>query len=156
MQTIIHVLKEGSEMNAVRQLFLDYEKELDVDLSFQHFTEELANPLQKYGGPKGTIILAYWNDEPAGCIALTSMDQPGYCEMKRLYVRPEYRHHGLGIKLIEKLLDYAARQNYRVMRLDTLIKLQPAIRLYKSLGFYHIEPYYVNPLPEAVFMEKII
>lgn len=154
MQRITQVMNEGAELNEIRQLFLEYEKELDVDLSFQQFQEELADPLRKYSRPKGTLILAYWNDRPVGTIALTPMNQAAYCEMKRLYVRPMYRQHGIGRRLIQTLIEYAVGQDYRFMRLDTFQKLKAAVRLYQTLGFYYIEPYYVNPLPGVVFMEK--
>jgi putative acetyltransferase len=154
MKQIKQVREEGIDLNIIRELFKEYEKELDADLCFQHFEEELANPLKKYGEPSGKLLLAYWNGESAGCIGLTPMDTEGFCEMKRLYVRPEFRKYGIGRNLVEELTGVARRHGYRVMRLDTLKKLRPAIQLYESFGFYHIGAYYHNPLPDVVFMEK--
>jgi GNAT superfamily N-acetyltransferase len=154
MQRIIQVTKEGPELNIVRQLFLEYAGELNVDLRFQHFQEEVDDPLKKYGQPHGTVLLCYWNNEPAGCIAYTPMPEAGCCEMKRLFVRPSFRKYGMGRKLIQELIDQAKVKGYCTMRLDTLTKLQAAIRLYEDLGFYYIPPYYHNPLPEVVFMER--
>jgi ribosomal protein S18 acetylase RimI-like enzyme len=138
----------------IRQLFRVYEKELDENICFQRFEEELNNPLKKYGPPSGDLLLACWNDEPAGCIALTAMQKKGVCEMKRLYVKPEFRKNKIGKMLVEKLLTSAKEMGYTTLRLDTLTKLQPAIRLYENYGFVHISAYYQNPLPGVVYMEK--
>lgn len=154
MERIEQVYKEGPELDIIRLLFREYEKELDADLCFQHFEGEVENPLKKYGSPGGTLFLAYWNNVPAGCIALTPMKEKGYCEMKRLYVRPPYRKYGIGKILVQYLLNFANKEVYHFMRLDTLKKLQPAIRLYETFGFYYIHSYYHNPLPDVVFMEK--
>lgn len=154
MLSIKQVEKDSTEINIIRELFREYEKELDTDLCFQNFQDELGDPLKKYGSPKGTLLLAYWNNAPAGCIALTPMSQPGYCEMKRLYVRPNYRKYGIGRILTERLIEFATSKGYQFMRLDTFKKLQSAIRLYETLDFYYIESYYYNPYPEVVYMEK--
>lgn len=154
MQRIIQVKGAGQELSIVRQLFREYEKELNADLCFQDFEKEIADPLQKYGMPTGVLLLAYWRDEPAGCIAFTAMEQRGYCEMKRFYVRPGYRGNGLGRILVEQISEFACERGFKVMRLDTLKKLKSAIELYRILGFHNIEPYYHNPLPEVMFMEK--
>jgi len=156
MKLIKEIQVEGAELDIIRELFREYEKELDADLCFQHFEEELKDPLQKYGGPKGALLLAYWNNQPAGCIALAPMHLQGYCEMKRLYVRTGYRQFGIGKTLVHQIIDLARTLGYQVMRLDTLKKLQSAIYLYEEYGFDYIESYYHNPLPEVVFMERKI
>ena len=91
MLRIKHIIEEGKELDVIRDLFREYEEELNEDICFQSFDEELKDPLKKYGLPDGDLMLAYWNDEVAGCIALTKMKDAGACEMKRLYVRPEFR-----------------------------------------------------------------
>ena len=96
MQTIRLVDKEGGDMDVIRGLFREYAAELQEDLCFQSFEEEVTNPLKKYGEPAGCILLAYIDDVPAGCIALMPLPAAGTCEMKRLYVRPAYRKSGLG------------------------------------------------------------
>src|SRR5688572_13015846 len=103
MLRIKHIIEEGRELDIVRDLFREYEKELDEDICFQSFEEELQKPLKKYGLPQGDLMLAYWNDEVAGCIALTKMKEAGACEMKRLYVRPGFRKNKIGRLLIEEL-----------------------------------------------------
>jgi len=72
--------------------------------------------------------------------------------MKRLYVRPAQRGIGTGRKLAQAIILVARGKGYGSMVLDTLERLQPAIRLYESLGFRRCEPYYSNPEPDVVFM----
>ena len=156
MLRIKHIIEEGKELDVVRDLFREYEKELDEDICFQSFDEELKDPLKKYGPPGGDLVLAYWEEAVAGCIALTKMKDGMACEMKRLYVRPEFRKNKIGRILIEELLMSAKERNYETMRLDTFEKLQPAVHLYKQFGFKNISPYYNNPLPGVVYMEKIL
>jgi len=154
MLLIKHIVEEGKELDIVRDLFREYEKELDEDICFQSFEEELKNPLKKYGPPSGDLMLAYWEDEVAGCIALTRMKENGACEMKRLYVKPSFRKNKIGKLLVEELLNSAKDRNYKIMRLDTFLKLQAAVHLYQQFGFKNISAYYNNPLPGAVYMEK--
>jgi N-acetylglutamate synthase-like GNAT family acetyltransferase len=153
MLEIKAVTQEGEELNIIRQLFRDYEKELEENLCFQSFEEELKEPLKKYGPPNGALFLAYGNNEVAGCIALYDLGEK-VCEMKRLYVKSVYREHKIGRALIELLLQKAKELGYNVMKLDTLQKLQAAIHLYKKYGFTETTSYYNNPLPGVVYMEK--
>jgi ribosomal protein S18 acetylase RimI-like enzyme len=154
MLTIFRIDKDSDEMEIVRQLFKEYSNSLNENLSFQSFDEELENPLKKYGEPKGCLLLAFWNNEAAGCIALQPLKQKGVCEMKRLFVRNEYRNKGIGDELINELLKEATKKGYQKMVLDTLERLQPARRLYIKYGFVNTSPYYENPLADVVYMEK--
>jgi len=154
MLRIKHIIEEGKELNVIRDLFREYEKELDEDICFQSFDEELKDPLKKYGPPSGDLILAYWEDEIAGCIALTKMKESTACEMKRLYVKPFFRKNKIGRVLVEELLSSAKERNYEKMRLDTFLKLYAAVQLYKKFGFENISAYYNNPLPGVMYMEK--
>ncbi len=156
MLHVKHIIEEGHELDIIRELFREYEKELNEDICFQSFEAELEDPLKKYGLPDGDLILAYWNDEIAGCIALTRMKEPGACEMKRLYVKPEFRKNKIGRILIEELLNSAKERNYEKMRLDTFEKLKAAVHLYQQYGFKNISAYYNNPLKNVVYMEKVL
>lgn len=151
---IIKRISGNQELNIIKDLFREYSNELNENLCFQRFDEELENPLKKYGGPHGSLLLAFWNNEPAGCIALQPLSEDSVCEMKRLYVRPEYRKFGIGEELVKKLLEEAKEKGCRKMVLDTLERLQAAIRLYKKYGFENTSAYYINPLPNAVYMDK--
>ena len=156
MLNIKHITKEGEGLEIIRHLFREYETELDENICFQSFDEELNDPLKKYGSPAGDLLLAYWNHEVAGCIALTAMKIEGVCEMKRLYVKPAFRKNKIGKSLVEELIVSAREKKYLQMRLDTFSKLQPAIVLYEKFGFKNISPYYNNPLEGVVYMQKTL
>jgi len=153
MTEIAQVKSESEELNSIRQLFREYENELGENLCFQSFEEELKDPLKKYAAPRGAIFIAYYNNEVAGCIALYSLNEDE-CEMKRLYIKPSFRKHGLAQQLVDVLLVHAKEQRFTTMKLDTLEKLQPAIALYKKNGFTETTAYYENPLPTVVYMER--
>lgn len=154
MLQIKKIIEEGAELDAVRRLFTDYQKELNVDLCFQSFDEELEQPLSKYGPPKGVIFLAVEDDQPAGCIALKPLEEKAVCEMKRLYVPPGFRGRGIGEQLVSALLNEARKLGYKTMKLDTITRLQSAIKMYKAYGFNEISAYYNNPTEDVVYMEK--
>lgn len=152
--SIQHISEENPQLLTIKQLFGEYLTELNEDLCFQHFDEELDNPLLKYGPPKGCLLLALWKGETAGCVALQPIDQPGVCEMKRLYVKPAFRKHGIGDELVKQILANAISLGYKKIVLDTLSRLVPAINLYEKYGFVHTSAYYDNPLQKVVYMEK--
>jgi len=151
---IKQVTTESKEMVDARTLFAEYVQELNEDLAFQSLETELQNPLTKYGPPMGSLFMLYVNEQPAGCVALQALPQEGICEMKRLYVRPAYRARGYGDVLVKLILEDAAFRGYNKMVLDTLERLQPAIRLYRRFGFIDTAPYYDNPLTGVVYMQK--
>ncbi|HNU79762.1 MAG TPA: GNAT family N-acetyltransferase [Bacillota bacterium] len=136
----------------IRKLFLEYARSLEIDLDFQDFETELNTLPGKYQPPDGALILALVEGREAGCIALRKISKD-ICEMKRLYVRDEYRGLGLGKKLVGMIIDEAVNKNYQYMRLDTLPTMKSAQSLYLSFGFYDIEPYVYNPIQGTRFME---
>lgn len=150
----IKTVETVGQIEEIRKLFREYEKWLGLDLCFQGFEAELAELPGKYAAPEGRLFLATVDGKIAGCIALRKLEN-GVCEMKRLYVRDEFRGLGLGSILIEKIIEQARLIGYEKMRLDTLpSKMAKAVNLYKSHDFHEIAPYYSNPHGETLFMEK--
>ncbi len=144
------------QIEQARKLFREYETQLGIKLCFQNFDEEVANLPDKYSVPEGRLFLAFADENLAGCIALRKLEDK-ICEMKRLFVRDEFRGQKIGVALIEKIIEEAQKIGYEKMRLDTFPpKMSKAVALYESYGFREIAPYYHNPFGETLFMEKKI
>lgn len=143
----------GQDMiEEIKRLFLEYAKSLKIDLAFQNFEAEFNTLPGKYGSPHGILILALVDGKEAGCIALRKISE-GICEMKRLYVRDDYRGLGIGKELITMIIEEARKLKYSYIRLDTLPMMKKAQDLYLSFGFYDIEPYVYNPIKGTRFLE---
>jgi putative acetyltransferase len=153
MLSILQV--ENPEHLAIaRQLIEEYAAWLEFKLCFQGFEDEMRSLPGKYAPPVGRLLLALWDGKPAGVIALRPLDEPGLCEMKRLYVRPEFRGHHIGRLLAEHVIREAAEIGYSRMRLDTVAgKMDSAIAMYRELGFKETDPYYQTPVGRTLFME---
>ena len=148
---------EGPELlDVAREIFREYADSLPIDLAFQNFEAELAQLPGEYAEPHGLLLLAYVDDELAGCGAfrpIADVDYPNACEMKRLYVRRAFRRFGIGRVLAESLMDRATEAGYSVMLLDTLDDMEAARGLYGSLGFEDVPPYYYNPVAGAHYLK---
>jgi len=144
--------RSDKDLATLRELFAEYARAIEVDLCFQSFDQELAELPGHYAPPDGRLFLAFEGAPPAGCVALRKIGD-GICEMKRLYVRPAFRGQGLGRALANAVINAPRHVGYERMRLDTLASMKAAIRLYESLGFQRIAPYYDNPSGCAVFFE---
>ncbi len=136
----------AADMNTIRALFREYQRQLGVDLCFQGFEEELRNLPGSYAAPAGTLLLAVSGRDVCGCVGLRPLG-PAECEMKRLYVRPAWRGRKIGRRLAAAVIDRARQAGYRGLVLDTLDSLHEAITLYRSIGFVPTAAYYANPLP---------
>ena len=144
----------AEHISTARELMLEYATALDFNLCFQGFDEEMRSLPGKYAPPSGRLLLALWNERPAGVIALRALAETGLCEMKRLYVRPEFRGHGIGRILAERVISEATEIGYARMRLDTVPgNMDRAIAMYRELGFRETVPYYNSPVGHTLFME---
>nr|WP_278431073.1 GNAT family N-acetyltransferase [Brevibacillus laterosporus] len=151
MLDIVKAIEEYQHQQ-VRELFIEYVDSLGIDLSFQNIESELQNIPGEYASPEGCILLAMYDEQPAGCVAFRKIDEKT-CEMKRLYVKPDFKGKGIGRDLASAIIEEAKNIGYRYIRLDTLPTMKPAISLYHSLGFYSIRPYRFNPVQGTKYME---
>lgn len=147
------------EKEEVKKLFSEYTNKLVEDdpgiaiyLEIQNYDDEIEHLEKKYGLPEGRLYIVYVDDKPAGCVALRKLSEEN-CELKRLYVRPEFRGNRLSYNLVQKVIDDAKSIGYKSMLLDTLPFLKSAIHLYKKLGFYEIEAYNDSPVETTIFMK---
>jgi putative acetyltransferase len=143
----------SAQVAQARELFQEYAQSLGVNLCFQNFEQELAGLPGHYAPPDGRLLLAEYDGQLAGCVALHKWDD-GICEMKRLCLRPSFRGKGLGRAIAEKIIADASSIGYQRMRLDTIEPLmKDAVEMYRKLGFREIAPYRPNPIAGAMYME---
>ena len=138
-----------------RNLIEGYARELGMDLGFQGFHVEIQQLPEMYGKPDGCLLIAWSGSKAAGCVGLRKHDT-GVSEMKRLYVRPEYRGQGLGRLLVQECIRAAISLGYRQILMDTLPDMKAAHALYESLGFQCIDAYYDNPIAGTRYLGLII
>lgn len=143
-------------LDEVRDMFMEYQTTMGLDLCFQNFEDELANLPGKYAPPEGRLYLASFNDALAGCIALRKIDETT-CEMKRLYVRDNFRGKKIGMELVSRIIADALEIGYGRMVLDTYEDVMPdAVSIYRKFGFAETEPYYNNPDERVLFLEALL
>lgn len=148
----LYMAATDKDYDVALELIREYAANLGHDLTFQHFQDEIANLKGTYGPPNGCLLLAELDGVSVGCAALRAADA-GTCEMKRMYVRPAFRGRGVGRRLAEAVIDAARELGYGRVRLDTLEHMHLPRKLYRSLGFLEVPPYYHNPLAGAVYFE---
>jgi ribosomal protein S18 acetylase RimI-like enzyme len=150
---VLTLAQRPEQIAQARELFLEYANSLGFSLCFQNFDKEFANLPGDYAPPEGGLLLAKHDGELAGCVALHKLE-PAICEMKRLYVRPQFRGKGLGLALAERIIAEARGMGYSRMRLDTVEPvMRDAVRMYRRLGFREIAPYCNNPIEGVLYME---
>ena len=146
-------VQSPEQIEKARELFLEYAESLGFSLCFQGFDQELAGLPGDYSPPDGRLLVAEYRGQLAGCVAL-HRSGPDTCEMKRLYLRPQFRGRGLGRLQAEAVIAEARTIGYRKMRLDTVEPVMPnAVAMYRRLGFKEIDPYRPNPIAGALYME---
>jgi ribosomal protein S18 acetylase RimI-like enzyme len=149
---ILHA-ESPAQIAQAREPFLEYARSLGFSLCFQNFDKELAGLPGDYAPPEGRLLLAEYEGQVAGCVALRKI-AGGICEMKRLYLRPQFRGKGLGRTLADRVIAEARQIGYQLMRLDTVEPvMKEAVAMYRKLGFREIAPYRPNPIAGALYME---
>lgn len=160
----IRAVRDEADVATVRALFREYQEGLvaaegkaaEAHICFQDFEAELGRLGEMYGPPKGVLLMAEDADGPVGCVGVRATQEPGVCEMKRLYLRTRARGSGAGRRLAEAALDAAKDAGYQKMVLDTLPSMQVAIGLYRSMGFTARDPYYEGAPVETVYFERAL
>lgn len=157
----IKILPAYDFQSETAELFTEYTNMLvENDANFaeylkiQNYDDELKDLRVKYGMPQGRLYIAFADSsdsKAAGCIGLKRIDDSA-CEMKRLYVRPEFRGKDIGRILVQKIIDDAKEIGYSYMLLDTLPFLKSALRIYREFGFYEIESYNDSPMSTSIYM----
>ena len=154
------IISAYDRIEDIRSLFSEYtdmlvsiNPEFHLYLDIQHYDDEKENPSLKYALPDGRLYLDVSDDGIArGCIALRKLSD-GKGEVKRLYVRPEYRGNGIATALVERIIEDARNIGYKELYLDTLPELESAVRLYKSFGFEETGQYNDSPVDKTIFMK---
>lgn len=142
----------GALFSEYTRMLVEGDSHFKVYLDMQNYDEELEHLEDKYGEPDGRLYIALSEGKPAGCIALRKIDEES-CELKRLYVRPEFRGQHLGELLANKIIEDARIIGYKQILLDTLPFLESAIYIYKKLGFTVIEKYNNSPMDNSIYMK---
>jgi carbonic anhydrase len=155
MTVILRTLSatDGEALEQVRQYFRNYAGWLGVDLSYQNFDQEMASLPGAYSAPEGRLYFAEVDGRPAGCVGVRALSgSEGVCEMKRLYVTPEERGHGVGAALALAAIKAAKEIGYRKLMLDTVPNMRMAVKLYRELGFTEAPAYYQTPVEGTMFL----
>ena len=161
-QPDIRIASTPADIDHARTLFIEYMTWLNVDLCFQGVDQELANLPGAYAPPTGRLLLAAGSDsvDPAGCVAVRALPYEAdgkSSELKRLWVRPQFRGQRIGHALTAAALDAARAIGYRSIKLDTLPHVMPnAVAMYRSFGFIECAPYYHNPIAGCLYMECVL
>lgn len=155
----IELVPAYSHKEEVKKLFSEYtnmliagDSNFEKYLKVQNYDEELKQLEMKYGMPAGRLLLAYYDHKLAGCIGLKRIDEVN-CEMKRLYVRSQFRGKHIGDYLVKEIIKVAKEIGYSHMLLDTLPFLQSAVHLYEKYGFYEIDSYNNSPMDTSIYMK---
>ena len=146
-------LETEDEISKAKELILEYMRWLNIDLCFQDIDDELANFPKKYSPPEGEFIIAKNNNKVIGIVGIKNLEN-NICEMKRLFVKDEYKNKGIGKELVGEIIEEAKIRNYKKIMMDTLNTMEKALKIYYKYGFYEIKKYYNNPYEGVIYLEK--
>ena len=160
----------GPLLDVTRELLVEYRREVGADLCFASFDEEMRSLPGQYARPRGLLFLLFSSlqqatqrerprtasglgasERAAGCVALRSLDDETG-EMKRLFVRRDFRGLGLGRALVDAVIRGSRALGHRRLLLDTLPGMVEAQAMYEGLGFRDIPAYMPDPVPGARFL----
>jgi len=145
--------EDTAALEHVRQFFRNYAGWLGVDLSFQNFDQEMNSLPGAYASPSGRLFFAEVDGQPAGCVGVRPLpDSDGVCEMKRLYVEPQFRGRSVGRSLALAAIKAAREIGYRKLMIDTMPSMRMAVKLYRELGFTEAPSYYQTPVEGTMFL----
>ena len=153
MSEIVHAIS-AEQIEQVRNLFTEYRAQMPVQYCFKSFDAEIAGLPGEYAPPKGALLLVTVVGQPVGCVGLRPFPLEGACEMKRLYVRPNFRGGKVGRALVEAALTEARALGYSKMRLDSHPPtMSTAIATYRKMGFREVSPDPLEPAEGLIYME---
>lgn len=121
-------------IDEVKELFVEYVRSLGVSASLREF----HGLEDKYKGEGEALYIAFIDNKPAGCVALRNVDN-NTAAMKRLYVRPAFRHSSLGSNMAKLVVEDAREFGYKTLLLDSLPSMENAKELYTNLGFKKLD-----------------
>ncbi len=142
----------AAQLEDAKALFREYAGTLGCSPCLQNIEQELGQLPGEYGPPDGRLILAVYEGRAAGCAAYRKIGE-ALCEMRRMYLRPEFRGRKIGKGLAQTILAEARQAGCSRIRLYTLPTMKEAVSLYRSLGFADIPPYGEHIIPDAFYME---
>lgn len=134
-------------------MFKEYAKAINFDAGFANFEAELTTLNTDYSAPEGCLLVAYKNNEAVGCVVVRKMETR-IAELKRFYVKPNFRQFKIGAKLLELAIENAKNLDFKFLRLEVIPTLTKAKELYYSFGFYTIEPYQKVEMEGTAYLEK--
>jgi enamine deaminase RidA (YjgF/YER057c/UK114 family)/GNAT superfamily N-acetyltransferase len=140
----------GEDITEIKELFMQYGASEGYEYDFDGFDKEVESVAEVYAPPKNRLFLARYDGQPAGCVALKHINDE-VCEMKRQFVRPDFRGQGIGKGLALKVIEEARKMGYKRVRLDTAKSMKNALLLYYSLGYKDAAPY--KSVEGAMFLE---
>lgn len=119
---------------------LIFSYEFGINLDVNTFFEQYMIQINEFLPPSGRLLLGQYEAKVAGCACLRKIGED-VGEIKRMYVKPEFRRKGIGRSLLEAIINEAIYIGYSRIRLDSAPLAKEAQALYRTLGFQDIEPY---------------
>ena len=166
--TIVRVRTNNLDENVeeIQELFWEYldwangclNKQYSINLEIKSILDQDIEKIEVFLYPYSRLLLAKDGDFSVGIVCIRKiLSDVG--EIKRMYVRPKFRGQGIGRSLLDSVIIESQNIGYSKIRLDSTRFMKTAHALYKSAGFYEIDPYVESEIPPIfhqywIFMEK--